>query len=55
MDIVEHLKLKYDQTSLPLYRDAAKEIETLRAQNEEQRQILVELEKQSWKAYTYNG
>ena len=55
MDIVEHLKLKYEQTGLPLYLTAAAEIESLRAQNEEQRQRLVEFEKQAWKVYTHNG
>jgi hypothetical protein len=55
MDIVEHLMLKHEQTGLPLYLNAAKEIESLRGLNEEYRQRLIELEKQSWKIYTHNG
>jgi hypothetical protein len=55
MDIVEHLRLKYDQTGLPLYLHAAEEIESLRGLTEEYRQRLVELEKDAWKAYTHNG
>jgi hypothetical protein len=55
MNIVEHLRLKYDQTGLPLYLRAIEEIESLRNMNEEYRQRLVELEKQAWKAYTHNG